>query len=59
MTCITRHHPRTFALLLLLFLLITAFTVVTAAGASANLTGIPLEMPETQLNITATTDYFA
>lgn len=59
MTCITRHHPKTFALLLLLFLLITAFMIVTATGASANLAGIPLEMPETQLNVITTTEYFA
>ncbi len=59
MTCTTRHHPKTFALLLLLFLLITAFMIVTAAAGSANLTGIPLEMLETQLNIITTTEYFA
>jgi len=59
MTCITRHHPRTFALLLLLFLLITAFMIVTAFGGSANLTEILLEQPDSQLNMITTTNYFA
>ena len=59
MTCIARHHPRTFTLLLLLFLLITAFMIVTASGGSANLTEILLEQPDSQLNMITTTDYFA
>ncbi len=59
MTCITRNHPKTFALLLLLFLLITAFMLVTADASSANLTEILLEQPENQLNIITTTEYFA
>ena len=59
MTCITRNHPKTFALLLLLFLLITVFMLVTADASSANLTEILLEQPENQLNIITTTEYFA
>ena len=59
MTSITRHHPRTFALLLLLFLLITAFIIVTAFGSGANLMEILLEQPDSQLNMITTTDYFA
>lgn len=59
MTCIARHHPKGFALLLLLFLLITAFMILTAPAGGVNLTETLLEQPEIQLNIIATAEDFA
>lgn len=59
MTTITRIHAKTFALIFLLFLLVTAFVILTAPESSADLTGVPLELPEPQLNIITITEHVA